>query len=68
MKILFHLDRPVSIFPVIKVLLLLADEELANVRGLVEGLVVNGLVGLSGGQHVNQPGVKFQPSNYKLKK
>ena len=58
----------VSIFTVIKFLPLLADEELANVRGLVEGLVVNGLVGLDGGRHVNQPGVKFQPPNYKLKK
>ena len=50
-RILLLLDRAVSIFLVIKVLVikvlpLLADEELADVRSLVEGLVVDGLVGV----------------------
>jgi hypothetical protein len=59
-RILLLLDRAVSIFLVIKVLVikvlpLLADEELADVRSLVEGLVVDGLVGLHDGRQVHQP-------------
>ena len=63
-RILLLLDRAVSIFLVIKVLPLLADEELADVRSLVEGLVVDGLVGLHDGRQVHLLEVKFQPSNY----
>ena len=55
-RILLLLDRAVSIFLVIKVLPLLADEELADVRSLVEGLDVDGLVGLHDGRQVHQPG------------
>jgi hypothetical protein len=63
-RILLLLDRAVNIFLVIKVLPLLADEELADVRSLVEGLVVDGLVGLHDGRQVHLLEVKFQPSNY----
>jgi hypothetical protein len=54
-SILFLLARAVSIFLLIKLLPLIAGEE-ANIRGLVEGLAVDGLVGLNNGRQVNYPG------------
>jgi hypothetical protein len=53
-RILLLLDWVVGVFLVIKVLPLHADE-LADVCSLVEGLVVDGLVGLHHGRQVHQP-------------
>ena len=55
-RILLLLDWAVGVFLISKVLHLLADEELADVCSLVEGLDVDGLVGLHDGRQVHQPG------------